>query len=196
MNLIDRIYSVDELKSFRDHVGLMIEDRFGSPLKGRNLDEFTADLLKAKDFNTAMGLARIAESVPKGVITHQKTQNSLNGEELKIRAWFCVLTGCIADGYISAADAEVVMDEAVDEFVGTSQDISDNINNQGLEQQVRAIASKHCLPLLKVEVSDATGITVKDLERCLEECEAQLMNLSEKDAEALTPFDVRLHVGY
>lgn len=198
MKLIDRIESKAELKSVRDQIGRVIEARLGSPLKGRKLDEFTADLLGAKDFNTAMGLMGIAESIPKGVESFRKTPGSNRNDEVNVKAWYYVLLGVVKDEYADEADLQDMLDHSVDDFVGTSHWISDNINNQGWERQIQAIASEMALSLLRHRVSEITGITEPDLDECVNKCASMIRDgfFNAEFAPDILAFSVNKHIGY
>lgn len=195
MQMIDRIHSTDELKSFRNQVGRVIQKRLGSKLSQRKLDEFTADLLGTRDFNTAMGLAGMAESIPKGVETFRNTPKSNQNEELNRQAWHSVLKGVVWDGYASEEEVQELLDGAVDDFVGMSEWISENINNQGWERQIEAIASEMALSQLRGRLSEITGIENEDIDRCVNEAAAQISN-EDDPLHAKFPFSVNMHVGY
>lgn len=192
MKLIDRINSEEELKSVRDQLGRVIKERLGSGLGKRKLDEFTADFLGAKDFNTALGIARMAESIPVGVETNKKASKS---DEFDVLGWNSVLKGVAWEGYASEEEVQDLLDECVDDHVGMSWAISEEINNQGWIRQIAAIASTMSLSHLKIGLSEMTGIQVNDIERCLNEAKAQITNsvgLSNGDF----PFRVGEHIGY
>lgn len=195
MQLINRIENTTDLKSFRDHVGRTIERRLGSPLKGRKLDEFTADLLGVKDFNTALGLVGVNESIPKGVITQytEATHSSNANTPSNIGAWVRVLMGLAEEGYTEHEDMQDLLDETVFDFVGSAKNISDAVNNQGWDVQVGAIASQMALSQLRFRVSEITGVLEDDLKRCVAESACDIENNA---SVTWTPFSVRTHVGY
>jgi len=56
MSTIDLFESKEQLLSFRDTVGTVLSEVLSTRLKGRRLDELSARLLGAADFNTALGL--------------------------------------------------------------------------------------------------------------------------------------------
>lgn len=176
MQLINRIENTDELKSFRDQVGRVIEKKMGSPLKGRKLDEIAAEFLGAKDFNTAMGLVRMSESIPKGVETFRNTPRSNANHGLNIQAWYSVLLGVVKDEFADEEGVQDMLDDTVYDFVGTTKWVSDNVNNQGWERQVEAIASEMALSQLRDRVFELTGIPDSDLDRCVSQCACLINN--------------------
>ncbi|MFK4131931.1 hypothetical protein ACI2KR_06505 [Pseudomonas luteola] len=56
MNLIANFSCEKDLTSFRDHVGKVLAQSLILPLKQRKLDEVVAQLVGAKDFNTALAM--------------------------------------------------------------------------------------------------------------------------------------------
>ncbi|WP_315695499.1 hypothetical protein [Pseudomonas taiwanensis] len=56
MSTIDLFESKEQLLSFRDRVGTVLSEALSTRVKGRRLDELSARLLGAADFNTALGL--------------------------------------------------------------------------------------------------------------------------------------------
>lgn len=195
MKLIDRIHSEAELKSVRAQVGRVIYKRLGSALGQRKLDELVADLVGAKDFNTALGLARMGESIPKGVEVHnamKSVHSSMGNTKENIAGWYCVMLGLERQGYATGDDIQEMLDDSVFDSVGSSKWISDNVNNQGWENQIQAIAAEMCLSQLLFRTSELTGITENDLRRCVAESACHVINGSGvEDA-----FDVRSHIGY
>ena len=57
MNLIDLLKSPQDLLALRDHLGKVLKDSMDMPLKSRKLNELTAKLVGAADFNTAQAMA-------------------------------------------------------------------------------------------------------------------------------------------
>lgn len=57
MNLIDLLKSPQELMALRDHLGKVLKESLDMPLKSRKLNELTAKLVGAADFNTAQAIA-------------------------------------------------------------------------------------------------------------------------------------------
>lgn len=195
MKLIDRIHSETELKSVRAQIDRVIQKRLGSALSQRKLDEFVADFIGAKDFNTAMGLVRMAESIPQGVEVHKSMKpahSSMANAEENIEGWYRIMLAIEKQGYATGDDIQEMLDDTVFDFVGTSQWISDNVNNQGWEAQIRAIAAEMCLSQLLFRASELTGITEDDLRRCVAEAAAEMANGGRIKDE----FDVRSHIGY
>lgn len=81
MNIINRFASREELLQFRDHLGKVLADSMSLPLKPRKLDELTARVLGAADFNTALGL------VPEAASGHYLVaQESLDPAEFGLEA--------------------------------------------------------------------------------------------------------------
>jgi hypothetical protein len=63
MNMIDSINSVQDLLSLRDHIGKVMGEAMNLPLKSRKLNELTAKLIGAQDFNTAQAIIVNKEAV-------------------------------------------------------------------------------------------------------------------------------------
>lgn len=196
MKMVDRIHSEEELKSVRNQLGRVIKQRLGSKLSNRKLDEFTADFLGAKDFNTALGLAKMAESIPVGVEVYGKNvgpaHSSQSNTDANIKGWYRVLRAIVTQEYADEEDVQDMLDETVFDFVGTTKWISDNVNNQGWERQIQAIASEMALSHLRHRTSEISGVTEEDLKRCVAEAAAQVVNGTDEE----TPFDISFHVGY
>lgn len=57
MNLIDLLKSPQDLMALRDHLGKVLKESLDMPLKSRKLNELTARLVGAQDFNTAQAMA-------------------------------------------------------------------------------------------------------------------------------------------
>lgn len=56
MNTIHLFETKDQLLTFRDTVGVILSKELSTNIKGRRLDELSARLLGAADFNTALGM--------------------------------------------------------------------------------------------------------------------------------------------
>ncbi|MBI6727309.1 hypothetical protein YA0089_27215 [Pseudomonas viridiflava] len=57
MNLIELLKSPQDLMALRDHLGKVLKESLDMPLKSRKLNELTARLVGADDFNTAQAMA-------------------------------------------------------------------------------------------------------------------------------------------
>ncbi|MDU8350765.1 hypothetical protein RYA05_02535 [Pseudomonas syringae pv. actinidiae] len=57
MNLIELLKSPQDLMALRDHLGKVLKESLDMPLKSRKLNELTAKLVGAADFNTAQAIA-------------------------------------------------------------------------------------------------------------------------------------------
>lgn len=161
MHIITQMTSVDQLKAYRDHVGRVLDRKCGSP-KGRKLDELAAELAGAKDWNTAVGMIkRQADAL-------LEPDSYKLPSEVPDMSWVngchAVLLGLVSNKLITEADLDLLMDEAVDQLVGTSQWISDNVNNQGYVEQLKAI-SQHdgVLEFVAHHLAAKTGIRVDTL---------------------------------
>lgn len=58
MNLIDLIKSPQDLMALRDHIGAVLKAQLDLPLKSRKLNELTAKIVGAADFNTAEAMSK------------------------------------------------------------------------------------------------------------------------------------------
>lgn len=196
MKMIDRVHSVEELKSLRNQLHRVIKKRLGSKLGKRKLDEFTADFLGAKDFNTALGLAKMNESIPVGVKVHPttsfSTHSSNSNTDDNIKGWYRVLDAIVKQKYAEEQHVQETLDETVFDFVGTTKWISENVNNQGWERQIQAIASEMCLSQLRSRISEVTGIAEEDLKRSVAEASAEVSE--GVGTEVL--FELHSHIGY
>lgn len=64
MNLIDLLKSPQDLMALRDHLGKVLKESLDMPLKSRKLNELTAKLVGAADFNTAQAIAGNTPATP------------------------------------------------------------------------------------------------------------------------------------
>lgn len=64
MNLINAINTLQDLLSLRDHVGKILSAELSIPLKPRKLNELTARLIGAADFNTAQAIVANKKTEP------------------------------------------------------------------------------------------------------------------------------------
>jgi hypothetical protein len=62
MTTINLFDTKEQLLSFRDTVGTVLSDELSTKIRGRRLDELSARLLGASDFNTALGLIERKQS--------------------------------------------------------------------------------------------------------------------------------------
>lgn len=193
--LISNMTSLNDLKAFRRYAGSVLAENLGSPIKGRKLDELVAQLAGAKDWNTAVGIinkqsATLPEPNAYNPSQEIKGASAPNGLLL---AWDSVISGLVAGGYISGIDKDLMMDEAVDELVGTSEWIADNVNNQGQFVQLVHINRAQSLPLMWRRISEATGITEDDLKACVEAARTEIMAYPDLSGQ---PFDIQSVTKY
>lgn len=188
MNLINEFSDQKEFLNYRDFVRQVLENN-GVNVKSRRVDEIAAQLAGARNFNTAMGMVkpRADDLLTPDTYKMPLEIKGATAPNALLLAWDSVISGLVSGGYIAEADKDLMMDEAVDELVGTSQWISDNVNNQGQFTQLVHINRAHSLPLMWERVSDATGVTVAHLKECVEAAQKQILDDPENSTE---PFDI------
>lgn len=165
-HIISHMTSMDDLRAFRRYAASVLESHLGSPIKGRKLDELVAELAGASDWNTAVGMIHVAEARAKQSGNEGVRVTAESSPKPFEASWHSTLLGLVVEGYISEAHMDLTMDMAVDELVGTSQWISDNINNQGYEAQLAAIKDSGSAGQLSHRIATATGIPLATLKRC------------------------------
>jgi hypothetical protein len=69
MNLINVLNTPNDLLALRDHLGKVLSEELSLPLKSRKLNELTAKLVGAADFNTAQAV--VANKPPQPVMPDQ-----------------------------------------------------------------------------------------------------------------------------
>lgn len=69
MNLINVLNTPNDLLALRDHLGKVLSEELSLPLKSRKLNELTAKLVGAADFNTAQAV--VANKPPQPVLPDQ-----------------------------------------------------------------------------------------------------------------------------
>lgn len=69
MNLINVLNTPSDLLALRDHLGKVLSEELSLPLKSRKLNELTAKLVGAADFNTAQAV--VANKPPQPVLPDQ-----------------------------------------------------------------------------------------------------------------------------
>lgn len=116
-----------------------------------DMDQITADLIGASSWEEALACVK----------KYEQDDNLL---AIQTKGWHCLLLGLIQDGYVSEADAQILLDEVVDDAVGTSETISEIINNAGPEAQIRAIAEERCLKVLENRLHVMIGLSREDMD--------------------------------
>ncbi|MCP1674300.1 hypothetical protein J2T57_001402 [Natronocella acetinitrilica] len=127
MKLIDRIESKSELLAAKDRIAMVLRDRLSLNLRQGRLNEVTAALLGARDWNTAVGVVSKREHEPvadrRAAIAAEAfvgdLRDATNQDRLDV---FCL-----------------AFDDLVFDHIGTSEAVSREINNQGPVAQIRAL---------------------------------------------------------
>jgi hypothetical protein len=82
MNLIDRINSVEEAISFRDHFAKTLQADLSINLKQRKLDEIVAHMLGSNNWNTVLGQLTAKTSNVIAIVTSPRFNPSINPEDI------------------------------------------------------------------------------------------------------------------
>ena len=101
MNIINKLTDPAELISFRDHVGKVMLQKMSLPLKPSKLNELTASLLGAKDWNTAQGMLAKKEA------TWDVNCCKRCGSLMDVMG-FCVDETCIFNDWSQEIDSEEI----------------------------------------------------------------------------------------
>ena len=130
MQFINRIHSKEELLSFRNQLGKVIEKHTGSPFGERKLNEATAHFLGLKDFNTAAGILN----------NEDMAHNTL---KINSKSWYLLIRCLTSQNFIDTSGIQEDLDDLVYDFVGTGKHISNDINNQGWFAQITALLNEN-----------------------------------------------------
>lgn len=147
MQFIDKIETIEELKAFKKQLGKTIERKLGSPLGERKLNEATADFLGVRDYNTAMGIISLRKETKRDVDFFEKATTSMlkpkkdksQATPLMVRVWVFLFNQLVANNVVNDEEIQIILDDFIFDFFGSSPRISDNINNQGWAAQIEAV---------------------------------------------------------
>lgn len=147
MQFIDKIETIDELKAFKKQLGKTIERKLGSPLGERKLNEATADFLGVRDYNTAMGIISLRKDTKRDVDFFEKATTSMTKPKkdkaqatpLMVRVWVFLFNQLVANNVVNDEEIQIILDDFIFDFFGSSPKISDDINNQGWAAQIEAV---------------------------------------------------------
>lgn len=165
MQFIDKIETIDELKAFKKQLGKTIERKLGSPLGERKLNEATADFLGVRDYNTAMGIVSLKKEAKRDIEFFEKVSTDTKPEKDKtqvfpmvVRAWVFLLNQFVVKNILVEEDIQIILDDFIFDFFGSSPRISDNINNQGWAAQINAINNSGYINEFMKEFATSTGM--------------------------------------
>lgn len=189
MQFIDKIETIDELKAFKKQLGKTIERKLGSPLGERKLNEATADFLGVRDYNTAMGIISLRKDTKRDVDFFEKATTSMTkpkkdktqATSLMVRVWVFLFNQLVANNVVNDEEIQIILDDFIFDFFGSSPRISDNINNQGWAAQIEAVINSGYIHEFMREFSVCSELGYESLGNALAKSLSFLENNQNQD---------------
>ena len=166
MSLYKSITTEQALKSEKSRILSYLENKLSITFKSqRKQNEVVSGILGAADWNTLIASVRSSQDTT-------KSDDKVNIGQMLIDCIHFNL-GFKAESVIQDMNSE--FDDIVFDYYGTSQDVSDTINNMGLEVQLNSLQQLHKVPITQSTIAmflredvwslftETSGLTVQDV---------------------------------